>query len=99
MPPDSGNMAPSSAYERAIVIMIAAPSTHAHTALEPATPATRHAPNSHPDPMIELSPVNNKAMLPTSRRIGEGEFTRSCQPVLGGVAQSPRIVEDTPGPR
>src|SRR5215469_954642 len=69
-------MAPSSAYVSAIVVIIAAPSTHAQTALGPASPAARHAPNSHPDPMIEPSPVSIRAMLPTSRRIGEGESTQ-----------------------
>src|SRR5215471_18865056 len=63
-----------------MITMIAAPSTHAQTALGPASPAARHAPNSHPDPMIEPSPVSIKAMLPTSRRIGEGELTQISRP-------------------
>src|SRR5262249_15439570 len=62
----------------AIVVMITAPSTHAQTAPGPAIPAARQAPNSHPDPMIEPNPVSIRAMLPTSRRIGVGEFMRIC---------------------
>src|SRR4051794_27464260 len=60
-----------------MVMMIAAPSTHAHTAPGPASPAARHAPNSHPEPMIEPSPVSIRAKVPTSRRMGLGEFMRT----------------------
>src|ERR1700729_4114343 len=54
-------------------MMIAAPSTHAHTAPGPARPAAFHAPNSQPDPMIEPRPVSIRANGPTSRWRGLDE--------------------------
>src|SRR5579875_2267017 len=60
MPPDSGNIAPNSAYVTAMNRITTAPITHAQTAPGPASCAARHAPNSQPEPMI----------APTHRRCG-----------------------------
>src|SRR6185437_9264583 len=69
MPPDSGNIAPSSAYVTAMNRTTTAPMTHAQIAPGPASMAARHAPNSQPEPMIEPSPVNISAQAPTWRRM------------------------------
>src|ERR1700733_4405422 len=79
MPPDSGNIAPSSAYVNAIVLMTIAPITYAQIASGPAMPAARHAPNSQPEPMIEPNPVSINANGPTSRRIAEFVDIRTSQ--------------------
>src|ERR1700756_4844245 len=64
-----------------MVMMIAAPNTHAQTAPGPAKPAAFHAPNSQPEPMIEPRPVSMRANGPTSRRIAlEEDIEHSLKP-------------------
>src|SRR6476659_4396974 len=80
MPPDSGNIAPSSAYVIAIIVTATAPITQAQIAPGPARPAARQAPNSQPEPMIEPRPVSIRANGPTSRRMAwfaDMEFSRN----------------------
>lgn len=67
MPPDSGNIAPSSAYVSAMARITTAPMIHAQMAAGPAILAAFHAPNSQPDPMIEPSPVSIRANGPMFR--------------------------------
>src|SRR5262252_13346 len=52
-----------------MVMMTTAPSTQAHTAPGPASPAARQAPNSQPEPMMEPRPVIIRARVPTCRRV------------------------------
>jgi len=52
-------------------------STQAQIDPGPARPAARQAPNSHPDPMIEPSPVSHQCKGADSRRIGLGELMRT----------------------
>jgi hypothetical protein len=63
MPPASGNIVPNSAYVNPINRMMNVPKTQAIKAAGPATSAALHAPNNHPEPMIEPSPVMVKAKV------------------------------------
>lgn len=67
MPPDSGNIAPSSAYVSAIARITTAPMIHAQIAAGPAIFAAFQAPNSQPEPIIEPSPVSINANGPMFR--------------------------------
>src|SRR5579875_768095 len=80
MPPDSGNIAPNSAYVTAMNRITTAPITHAQTAPGPASRAGRHAPDSQPEPMIEPRPVNISAHAPTLRRIANSLLIRKTVP-------------------
>src|SRR6185437_11672059 len=59
----------------------------------PAIPAARQAPNNHPDPMIEPSPVSIRAKVPTSRWKRVDTFMPGLLEELGagGLAVDPHL--------
>ena len=67
VPPDTGYIAPSSACTRARMMMTTPAMIHASRAAAPAACAARNAPNSQPEPMIEVSDAQVAPIRPMSR--------------------------------
>ena len=67
VPPDTGYMPPSSACTRARMMAATPPMTQAMIAAGPAYWAANSAPNSQPEPMMELSDDQTAPMNPISR--------------------------------
>src|SRR5579862_4123260 len=67
VPPDTGYIAPISAWIRPRMTTATPPMTQAMIAAGPAACAAYSAPNSQPEPMIELSDAQTAPMNPISR--------------------------------
>ena len=67
VPPETGYIAPSSAWQSARTITMTPAMTQARTAAPPTACAANSAPNSHPEPMIEVSDAQVAPISPSSR--------------------------------
>ena len=67
VPPDTGYIPPSSACTRARMMMMTPAISHPRTAIAPASAAAPSAPNSQPEPMIEVSDAQVAPISPISR--------------------------------
>ncbi len=67
VPPATGYMAPSSAWTSARIRTATPPMIHPSKAAVPAAAAASHAPNSQPEPMIEVSDAQVAPTNPSSR--------------------------------
>ena len=67
VPPETGYIAPSSAWQSARMMTMTPAMAQARTAAPPTACAANSAPNSHPEPMIEVSDAQVAPISPSSR--------------------------------
>ena len=67
VPPETGNIAPSSAWQSARMITTTPAMSQAMTAAPPTACAANNAPNSQPEPMIDVSDAQVAPISPSSR--------------------------------
>src|SRR5713101_3591866 len=67
VPPETGYIAPSSAWQRARTMTMIPAMIQASTAAPPTACAAKSAPNSQPEPMIDVSDAQVAPISPSSR--------------------------------